>query len=198
MTSKTKNTQNLTKEKWGTTEPWTTISDFERSSKLFNKLFINKIEDTEFYHLIMANVHMEHKNGAKVANYKLKYTDTWDKNKYIEISGKGDIAWKRIEGAINDHNLTEYNLHKKNNRYYAFHVDIDTLYLPAYLLLGLWSGRIMFTNGECIHLMEDVAPYGGGFRHVGIRRYSAKIETVTEDFSFKVNKGKAYYFPCVR
>ena len=43
MTSKTKNTQNLTKEKWGTTEPWTPISDFERSSKLFNKLFINNL-----------------------------------------------------------------------------------------------------------------------------------------------------------
>lgn len=162
--------------------------------ELMKEILIEDIKDTRFYKEIMDTIKKD-----KIVAYNISFIRKDTKVPVFEFIGGGDIDWKRIEGAINDHNLTEYNLHKKNNNYHAFHVDIDTLYLPTYLLLGTWSGRVMLSNGECIYLMEDVAPRGAdGFIHVGITRYSAKIETVTEDFSFKVNKGKAYYLPCVR
>lgn len=154
-----------------------------RTNKKLRKLLIEDIRKTHFYRCVMEEI-----KDDSVSSYNLNYCAKYESKPCINISGKGDINWDRIQKDINDHNDREYNFWKTNHKYQAFYVYLDSLYTDIFLLDSTWSGTINLKNGDWVSIEAGDGGSWDDDTVILVNRYSKPKQVTTNDYEFVVHK----------
>ena len=151
--------------------------------------FIKDITTTVLYKSLVPSIVA---TNETVVAYKIRYMhmemNLYRGGHYVEFSGKGDIPWKKLKDAINNHNQEVINSGFKND---CFVIEPDNLYKDLHLSEYAWSGFILLSDGSWLKLNKKYDSYLDK-KYIGIdRKYPPNLDNIP-DSNFKVticNKG---------